>query len=288
MGGLLRESHGARRAKFIVSLGAEPALRDAMFGRMKAWAAAGDAMHDRTARGLAASPLLVRADAARLAARLREIAGADSMGACAKIRDALLGNGARVDAAAAALPETLPMAADVDGAAPPLAAAAGGVLICSTAACTSAAAMLRAEAPACLACELACRYGRESAVCARCSIIMLAMLRLGSAFSPPRRRCSVLAWHALVRSCRSWARPMGVYRSAVVLLCYAQVAADDANETECRALGFGPSLLCSSCHKLGEFVGESDPLVSECTGCCKEESDHASVVYASAVLDVCR
>ena len=81
---------------------------------------------------------------------------------------------------------------------------------------------------------------------------------------------------------------MGVYRSAVVLLCYAQVAADDANETECRALGFGPILLCSSCHKLGEFVGESDPLVGECTGCCKEESDHASVVYASAVLDVCR
>lgn len=87
---------------------------------------------------------------------------------------------------------------------------------------------------------------------------------------------------------RSWARPMGVYRSAVVLLCCAQVAADDANETECRALGFGPSLLCTSCHKLGEFVGESDPLVGECTGCCKEESDHASVVYASAVLDVCR
>ena len=44
-------------------------------------------------------------------ARLREIAGADSMGACAKIRDALLGYAARIDAAAAALPETLPMAA---------------------------------------------------------------------------------------------------------------------------------------------------------------------------------
>jgi hypothetical protein len=81
---------------------------------------------------------------------------------------------------------------------------------------------------------------------------------------------------------------MGVYRSAVVLLCCAQAAADDANETECRSLGFGPSLLCTSCHKLGEFVGESDPLVGECAGCCKEESDHASVVYASAVLDVCR
>ena len=106
------EAHGAKaRAKFIAPLGADPALRDAMFGTMKGWAAAGDAMHDRTARGLAASPLLVRADAARLAARLREIAGAGSMGACAKIRDALLGYAARVDAAAAALPETLPTAA---------------------------------------------------------------------------------------------------------------------------------------------------------------------------------
>ena len=113
---------------------------------------------------------------------------------------------------------------------------------------------------------------------------------VASAFFAPK--ASLLRWwrgtRLVLRSCRSWARPMGVYRSAVVLLCYAQVAADDANETECRALGFGPSLLCSSCHKLGEFVGESDPLVGECTGCCKEESDHASVVYASAVLDVCR
>jgi hypothetical protein len=106
------ETHGTKaRAKFIVPLGADPALRDSMFGRMKEWATAGDAMHDSTARGLAASPLLVRADAARLAARLREIAGADSMGACANIRDALLGYAGRIDAAAAALPETLPTAA---------------------------------------------------------------------------------------------------------------------------------------------------------------------------------
>ena len=106
---------------------------------------------------------------------------------------------------------------------------------------------------------------------------------------PPTSPCRVVRGRQLAALVRSWARPMGVYRSAVVLLCYAQVAAaDDANETECRALGFGPSLLCTSCHKLGEFVGESDPLVGECTGCCKEDSDHASVVYASAVLDVCR
>ena len=100
-----------------------------------------------------------------------------------------------------------------------------------------------------------------------------------------------VVWRArpFLGACRPFGvLPMGVYRSAVVLLCCAQAAADDANETECRSLGFGPSLLCTSCHKLGEFVGESDPLVGECAGCCKEESDHASVVYASAVLDVCR
>ena len=119
----------------------------------------------------------------------------------------------------------------------------------------------------------------------------LRCLHFASVFFAPKASLLLRWWRGtrlVLRSCRSWARPMGVYRSAVVLLCYAQVAADDANETECRALGFGPSLLCSSCHKLSEFVGESDPLVGECTGCCKEESDHASVVYASAVLDVCR
>ena len=82
---------------------------------------------------------------------------------------------------------------------------------------------------------------------------------------------------------------LGASRPLVALLVCARAArANEANETECRALGFSSTLLCSSCSKLGEFVGESDPLIGECQGCCKEDSDHASVVYASAVLDVCR
>ena len=82
---------------------------------------------------------------------------------------------------------------------------------------------------------------------------------------------------------------MGGHRGAAVLLLAASAArADEANETACRALGFGPSLICSSCTKLGEYVGESDPLVGECQGCCKEEADHAAVVYHGARLDVCR
>ena len=97
-----------------------------------------------------------------------------------------------------------------------------------------------------------------------------------------------------MNTCLAWqhlcGRPptMGV-RTVLVLCVAARARADDvANETECRGLGFGLLLLCSSCTKLGEFVGDADPLVGECKGCCKEEADHAGVVYASAVLDVCR
>lgn len=86
-------------------LGADVSVRDAMFARMQGWASAGDAMHDRVAAGGTAAPLLARADAARLAARLRELAAAPAMGACPKVRDSLGGFAARVDAAAAALPE---------------------------------------------------------------------------------------------------------------------------------------------------------------------------------------
>eukprot|EP00908_Phaeocystis_cordata_P003215 Transcript_13508.p5 GENE.Transcript_13508~~Transcript_13508.p5 ORF type:complete len:179 (+),score=80.24 Transcript_13508:527-1063(+) len=99
-------THGDKaRAKFIVPLGADVSVRDAMFARMQGWASAGDAMHDRVAAGGTAAPLLARADAARLAARLRELAAAPAMGACPKVRDSLGGFAARVDAAAAALPE---------------------------------------------------------------------------------------------------------------------------------------------------------------------------------------
>lgn len=46
---------------------------------------------------------------------------------------------------------------------------------------------------------------------------------------------------------------------AALLLLASAIAADPAaerlSEASCRTLGFGPSLLCSSCAKLGEFVG---------------------------------
>lgn len=56
-------------------------------------------------------------------------------------------------------------------------------------------------------------------------------------------------------------------RTGLFLLGVA-VAVEEGNETACRSLGFAPSLLCSSCSKLGEFVGTEDVLVGECKGCC--------------------
>ena len=85
---------------------------------------------------------------------------------------------------------------------------------------------------------------------------------------------------------------MGVVASLrALLLVGAAAGAEDAeqrlDEAACRALGFGPSLLCSSCDRLGEFVGADDALVGECRSCCTADSSSSSV-YASATLDVCR
>ncbi|KAL1520223.1 hypothetical protein AB1Y20_023693 [Prymnesium parvum] len=75
-------------------------------------------------------------------------------------------------------------------------------------------------------------------------------------------------------------------RVGVGVLLLASALADDANETACRALGFAPSLLCSSCTKLSEFVGAGDALFHECRGCCTEDFSNAGIVYSRAVLDV--
>ncbi len=77
-----------------------------------------------------------------------------------------------------------------------------------------------------------------------------------------------------------------VSASALALLVAAGAAAEP-NETNCRALGFAPSLLCSSCSKLAEHVGKEDALVGECEGCCNEDSS-ALGVFASAHMDVCK
>jgi len=70
-------------------------------------------------------------------------------------------------------------------------------------------------------------------------------------------------------------------------LLAATAAAEPPSEAACRALGFAPSLLCSSCAKLGEFVGADDSLVTECQQCCTAEEASASS-YARATLDVCK
>ena len=82
---------------------------------------------------------------------------------------------------------------------------------------------------------------------------------------------------------------MGLLRGAGLLLVAAScAAAEETNESACRSLGFGPSLLCSSCGRLGEFVGEDDSLVGECKGCCVEDVSSSATVFPKAVLDIYR
>mmetsp|Transcript_11046 Transcript_11046/g.24111 ORF Transcript_11046/g.24111 Transcript_11046/m.24111 type:complete len:87 (-) Transcript_11046:615-875(-) len=68
-----------------------------------------------------------------------------------------------------------------------------------------------------------------------------------------------------------------------------QNTAEDAalSEAECRSLGFAPSLLCSSCTKLAEFIPAGDSLIQECEHCCTAESAESGA-YAKATLDVCK
>ena len=97
---------------------------------------------------------------------------------------------------------------------------------------------------------------------------------------PARACCCCAAGRATVASA-----PM----AAVALLGLAAAAVGERpSEAECQALGFAtPSLLCSSCEKLGEFVGIDDPLISECERCCTA-AEASTSSYTSATLDVCK
>lgn len=72
-----------------------------------------------------------------------------------------------------------------------------------------------------------------------------------------------------------------------LLLIQLVAGENKQNETACRALGFAPSVLCSSCGKLAEFVGAEDPLIGECQQCCTADVNSVTS-YPRAVLDVCR
>ena len=78
----------------------------------------------------------------------------------------------------------------------------------------------------------------------------------------------------------------------VVLIASAVSGAEESSskrdEAACAALGFAPSLLCSACDKLGEFVGSDDSLIAECRDCCTEEVTGSGGTYAQATLDVCK
>lgn len=76
--------------------------------------------------------------------------------------------------------------------------------------------------------------------------------------------------------------------AALLLAGAAVAAAEKPSEAECKALGFAPSLLCSSCKKLGDFVGAEDALIGECQGCCTEDDSASASTFARATLDVCK
>jgi hypothetical protein len=85
---------------------------------------------------------------------------------------------------------------------------------------------------------------------------------------------------------------MGASLSPILFLVLAPAtrANSDENklsESECRTLGFAPSLLCSSCAKLAEFIPTGDSLLGECQSCCTDDiADNGS--YSHATLDVCK
>ena len=76
-------------------------------------------------------------------------------------------------------------------------------------------------------------------------------------------------------------------RVGLVLATAVLTARAESEGSDCRALGFAPSLLCSSCTKLGEHIGADDPLLAECGKCCNEDAELSST-FARATLDVCR
>ena len=80
---------------------------------------------------------------------------------------------------------------------------------------------------------------------------------------------------------------MGATRLGLSLLLVAGSArGEEVNATECRALGFAPSLYCSSCDKIAGLVTEGDALIGECRGCCTE--DPVKGAFAGATFDVCK
>lgn len=75
------------------------------FNKFVAYASAGDAKHDREAKGEYPPPLLTREDALALVATLHRIGGSDGFSSYPEIRTKLLGFASKVEAAAGALPK---------------------------------------------------------------------------------------------------------------------------------------------------------------------------------------
>ena len=72
----------------------------------------------------------------------------------------------------------------------------------------------------------------------------------------------------------------------ILSLLLATVTTVKPNAAECLALGFGDSLLCSTCDVLNAAT-ESAALDAECRSCCALERSDSSSTYDRIVLEMC-
>lgn len=96
----------------------------------------------------------------------------------------------------------------------------------------------------------------------------------------------MLQFHRQVHTSRVFAMRVGCSAATLLLLGAAARADPNASAEECRALGFAPSLSCSSCAQLQQHVNDA-ALLGECRQCCSEDAS-ADSVYAKAQIDVCK
>jgi len=63
-----------------------------------------------------------------------------------------------------------------------------------------------------------------------------------------------------------------------------------ADDPSCKELGFGESLMCSSCKQLNTAIGGKDAgLIKECERCCiaEQEKTASASGFTHGSLDVC-
>lgn len=74
---------------------------------------------------------------------------------------------------------------------------------------------------------------------------------------------------------------------AMVFLALLAPVAGDIDAAKCRGLGFGDSLACSTCDRLGAVSSLAASFEDECRACC-HSATVSSASFDHARLDVCQ